>query len=178
MIRKSRIERDRLITKWKREVRTHYLMTTRFNNETHAEMMNYCSSSSKIRCAYGSFTQMAAYLPQDTVMFVLEMNNDKNKIMGIGLIRNTLSKKKHFVYSENRYNIYTYIGSRRIDRSEMTEEEEAVMTICDNVCFKGIYHQKRSRAVTVFPIDVHEKYKEEDDVDLTEFVRNMFLNRL
>ena len=83
-----------------------------------------------------------------------------------------------FVYNENVYNTYTYIGSTRIDRSEMTEEEEAVMTICDNVCFKGMFHQKRCKAVTVFPVDVHEKYKDEDDFDLTEFVRNMFLNRI
>jgi len=175
---KNRQERNRFVSKWKREPRTHYLMTTRFTNDTHEQMINYCSKSAKIRCAYGSYTPMAAYLPQDVMMFVLEMNNDKNKIMGIGLIRNTLSTKKHFVYNENIYNAFTYIGSTRIDRTEMTEEEEAVMTICDNICFKGMFQQKRCKAVTLFPVDVQQKYIDEDDFDLTEFVRNMFLTRL
>jgi hypothetical protein len=178
MLCRTQKERNRFVTKWKREPKTHYLMTTRFNNNTHDQMMEYCSKSAKIRCAYGSFTRMASYLPQDVVMFVLEMNNDKNKIMGIGMIRNTLSTKQHFVYNEDVYNTFTYIGSKRIDRTEMTEIEEGVMEICDKVCFKGVSHQKRHKAITVFPVDVHEKYKEDGDLDLTEFVRNMFLQRL
>lgn len=178
MLNKTRTEQNRLVTKWKREPKTHYLMTTRFNNNTHEQMLEYCSKTAKIKCAYGSFTKMAEYLPKDVVMFVLEMNNDKNKIMGIGMIRNTLSTKKHFVYNQDVYNTFTYIGSKRIDRTEMTEMEEAVMEICDKVCFKGFFHQKRHKAVTLFPVQVHESYKEEGELDLTEFVRNMFLERI
>ena len=67
-----------------------------------------------------------AELPKKIPVKPPEMNNDTNRILGIGLIHNR-TVHKTWIYEDGNYNRNTYIGKRRIDRSEMTEEEEKIM---------------------------------------------------
>ena len=104
------------------------------------------------------------------------MNNDTNKIIGIGLIQNQAVNGKLNVYSKGNYNRYTFIGRKRIDRSEMNEEEDLVMKIFDILCFRGNKHMKRGQGLKSFPIELI--YTLLKQVDLIKYIGNMFKQRL
>jgi len=105
-------------------------------------------------------------------MFILEMNNDTNKISGIGMVRNKPQLNKNRVYENGNYNRYSFMGKCRIDREQMTEEEKLILSVFDILCFTGNRHMKRGQGLTSFPIDM--LYRCHYKLDLIEFVRNMF----
>ena len=81
-------------------------------------------------------------------MFILEMNNDENSVKGVGLVKNAIMIGQYYkIYSEGNYNRFTYKGDYRIDRKDMTEEEEKIMTIFDVLLFKGETHLKRGQGI-------------------------------
>ena len=153
----------------------HYLLTTRFTNATWIENKKYRDMHPNIGCIYCSPEPISSKIATDKIIFILEMNNDTNKIMGIGAIKNHPTMNKYHVYDYGNYNRYVYVGKNRIDRSEMTEEEELVMKIFDILCFKGNTHMKRAQGLKMFPIDM--LYRMSRKKDLVDFITNMFKNR-
>jgi hypothetical protein len=109
-------------------------------------------------------------------MFVLEMNNDTNKIIGIGMVRNHPVVNKYSVYSEGNYNRYVFVGKTRIDRSEMDEEEERIMKVFDILCFTGNKHMKRGQGLRLFPVEM--LYRCSKKIDLVQFICEMFRKRM
>jgi hypothetical protein len=171
------------VEKMKAIPRREYIMTIRYDSNTHCEMMDYSKqfANKGIKCVYGSSKIVSEMVVMDSVMFILEMNNDENRIEGVGMIRNTLqepiAKNRTFqIHEDGNLNRHVYIGSKRIDRSEMTEYEESVMAAFDVICFKGRNHQKRCHGITIFPLDVIEKCKKV--IDLQTFAMMMFKNRI
>jgi hypothetical protein len=154
----------------------HHLLTTRFNNSTWNENVTYRSRNTKIPCIYCSPEPITKIIPIDAIMFVLEMNNDTNKIIGIGMVRNHPYVNKYCVYSEGNYNRYVYVGKTRIGRENMTEEEERIMTVFDILCFTGNKHMKRGQGLKSFPTDM--LYRCSVRLDLVQFIREMFKRRL
>jgi hypothetical protein len=110
-------------------------------------------------------------------MFVLEMNNDTNRIIGIGMLRN-IPRKGNIVYEEGNYNRFSYIGKKRIDRSQLDAREEALMNILDEKCFKGKGHLKRGQGLTLFPMAVLYKFEnEENPIQIITQIVEMFKKR-
>jgi hypothetical protein len=161
-------------------VRSHqkWIMTTRFNNETWTQNQAFRTKYPKIGCIYPALEPISSAIPQDTTLFVLEMNNEENRIMGIGLLKNhaVCDPAKYRVYSEQNYNRYTYLGKHRIDRATMTEEEETIMKLFDILCFRGAKHMKRLRGIKVFPPEMLFRCKVK--IDLIDFVVKMFRQRI
>ena len=148
------------------------LVTTRFNNITWGENIEYRKKHPVLGCIYATPDINSERIAPDSVLFVLEMNNDMNKIMGIGMVRNHALVKKHRVYSNDNYNRYAYVGKHRIDRKDMTEEEETVMCAFDALCFTGARHMKRLQGIKAFPMDM--LYKCKSVLDLVDFVKKIF----
>jgi len=154
----------------------NYLLTARFNETTWSENIKYREENPIVTCIYGSPVPLSKHIPSDSVIFMLEMNNDINKIMGIGMIRNHPITSKYFIYENGDYNRYVYTGKHRIDRKHMSEEEEKVMQIFDILCFKSKRHMKRLHGLKSFPADMLYNCKEK--LDLVKFIANMFKIRL
>jgi len=154
----------------------HYLLTSRFNSATWSENQRYRQQHPAIGCVYCSPDGITQAIPLDSILFILEMDNDNNKILGIGMIRNKPSTKKHFVYENGNYNRYVYVGNTRIDRKDMTEEEDTIMRVFDILCFTGNRHMKRGQGLKSFPVDI--LYKCSRKIDLVAFVTDMFKRRL
>ena len=152
-----------------------YIATTRFNTNTLAENQVYRKSHPKLKCIYPSPEIIAPNIPIDSILFVLEMNNDANQIIGIGIIKNRVQKRQN-VYNDHNYNRYAYMGSTRIDRTEMSEEEDRIMRVFDILCFKGARHLKRLRGIKAFSAEILQRCRK--IVDLTEFISNMFKKRM
>jgi hypothetical protein len=176
-IRKKLIKRaaNKALKIYKRGL-TQFIMTSRFNNNTWSENQQFrqnikTKDSNKI-CIYCAPEKVAQYIPVESYMFVLEMNNDTNKIMGVGLVRNHPICNKMNVYKNGNYNRYVYSSNRRIDRTEMTEKEETIMKVFDILCFTGNRHMKRGQGLKAFPIDMI--YKCRTIMDLVTFMGDMF----
>lgn len=153
-----------------------FILTSRFTNKTWSENIEYKNKKNHQGCLYSAPDPVSCQIKPDAIMFVLEMNNDENKIIGIGMIRNKPTVNTHSVYEENIYNRYVFLGEHRIDRTKMNEKEEIVMKAFDTLCFKGNKHMKRGQGLKRFPLDMLFKCKEK--LDLVEFISNMFKKRM
>jgi hypothetical protein len=154
----------------------HFLLTSRFSNQTWTENQIYRNQHKQIGCIYCAPDPISQVIPQESIMFILEMNNDTNKILGIGMVRNNPKFEKHYVYNNGNYNRYVYTGKIRIDRSEMVDEEELIMQVFDILCFQGNRHMKRGQGIKSFPADI--LYRCSKRIDLVQFISNMFKKRL
>ena len=55
--------------------------------------------------SYCSPSRVTSEIPFERIMFVLAMDNDTNKIVGIGMVRNHEYINKYTVYQNSNYNI-------------------------------------------------------------------------
>lgn len=153
-----------------------FIMTSRFNSHTLMENRSFRDKNTKIGCIYCCPDPVGRSIPIDSIMFILEMNNDSNTIEGIGMVRNHPYPNKYCVYENGNYNRYAYVGKYRIDRRDMTEEEENIMTVFDVLCFTGNKHMKRGQGLKSFPAEI--LYRCHRTLDLVGFIGNMFKRRM
>lgn len=144
----------RKIREYERTIKYH-IMTTRFNNETIEENKIYRSKKHiENYCIYGTPVEISKVINSDAKMIVLEMNNDENRIIGIGLLVNRCNMNSYTIYKNPGYNRYCYLGKDCITREEMSEDEEITMKIFDKLCFKGKLHSKRGHGIRKFPTKI------------------------
>jgi len=165
-----------LIKDYRTQMRT-FIMTSRFNNASWRENSAFRRRNPNMPCVYCSPKLISEQIPLEAQMMVLEMNNDTNKIMGIGMVKNHSRIKAFSVYSNHNWNRYIYAGHFRIDRSEMTEDEDVVLRAFDLMCFRGNRHMKRGQGLTAFPVDTLCRCAY-NYMDLVEFVEEMFRRRM
>ena len=108
------------------------LLTTRFNNATYQQNSRVRKENEEIGCIYGSPMAInEKYTSFDSLSFMIEMNNEANRIEGIGLIRNRICFDRRFqiLYDNGNYNRYIYKGSYRLDRLVIEENEDEATNI-------------------------------------------------
>jgi hypothetical protein len=172
------ISRKEYLTQLKHYKNTlqYTLATTRFTNATWNENSKFREKNPNAKCAYLLPIPISRNIPMDSAVFVLEMNNDKNQIMGIGMIKNHAIYGKYEIYENRNYNRFSYIGKWRIDVSEMNSEEREILKLFEAMCFKGANHSKRGQGITAFPLKL--MYKCSPHVDLTNYIKRMFKKRM
>jgi len=141
------------------------IYTSRFSDTTWDENIEYRSRHSDIGCIYGCPLRLHSRIPLNEPIFVIEMNNTKNKIEGIGLIRNQIILDSyHPVYKCGNYNRYIYKGQYRIDREVIGRYNENLLNILDHILFKEKTHMKRGSGITAIPKKVlkHDLCKSHD----------------
>src|SRR6056300_1072357 len=62
-----------------KKLQTHYIITSRFSNSTWNENINYRKKKEEFKCVYCSPYNVSQSIKPNSIMFVLEMNNDTNK---------------------------------------------------------------------------------------------------
>lgn len=150
------------------------IASTRFNDETWNENTNYRNSNKMNGCIYGSPIPISESIPLNTDVVICEMNNSKNKIMGLGLIKNYLFTNKYYkIYSKGNYNRFTYKGKYRIDHLEFDREETLIIKDLEDIVFKGKGHLKRGFGVTSVP----QKKLVRLEYDMKKKIQEMFLSR-
>ena len=156
-----------------------HLMVSIYNEKTRQESEQYREQKMpKGAAIYCSPLPVSNTIPLEENLLVLEMNNDTNKIMAVGTVKNRPHIEKYNVYKNvnESYNRFVYLGKYRIKREDMTEEEERIMKTFDQLCFKGNYHMKRGQGIRSFPNVI--LYRCRNVLNLVEFVENMFKNRI
>jgi hypothetical protein len=126
-----------------------HIACTRFNNSTYKENIDY-RVKNKEEVIYGAALKIRDIYTSGCLLFVAEMNNEKNKIEGIGLIKNLLvSDKRHKIYENNDYNRYIYRGKYWLNRNQLDEVDKEICEILDNILFKGKSHLKYRTGITI-----------------------------
>lgn len=125
------------------------IVSTRFNDLTWEENIEYRTKYSFQGAIYGAPQPLSAKIDLNNWVFVIEMNNTQNKVMGIGLIRNMHVTDKYYkVYGTGNYNRYIYVGKHRIDREQLSSD---LLQALDYILFKGKTHLKRGSGMTIVP---------------------------
>lgn len=154
------------------------LMTTRFTHTTWKENRHYIQhTSTPYACIYPSPKPVAQTIQADRRLLILEMNNDQNRIMGVGLVRNRIIYDKYPIYAQAAYNQYAYVGKHRLDRNELGGELEHLMQVLDHLCFRGRRHQKRMSGIKRFPLDMLYNLHTLGKVDLVETLFQAIVNK-
>jgi hypothetical protein len=152
-----------------------YLACTRFNNTTYDENIRYRDKHNE-NVIYGSTLKIRDKYPVGGLIFIAEMNNETNKIEGIGLIKNQLvHDKRHKIYDNNEYNRYIYRGKYWLSREKINEFDPEVLEIFDTILFKGKSHLKCRIGITIITekLFIHWIYELKE---LKNKVKNLFTN--
>ena len=129
-----------------------YLTATRFNDETWKQNCSYRENKKIKGCIYGVPKRISEDTILNSEIIVIEMNNDRNHIMGIGVIKNYLRMDKYFrIYKDGNYNRFTYQSKLRIDRDDFTESEMILIEAIENLIFYGATHIKRGQGISKIP---------------------------
>ena len=131
------------------------IATTRFTSATWNEWVEQSRVDGWF--SYYSPRRISSAITSKCII-VLELNNDKNIVKGIGIIRNVPIHDHVETFTRQWYNKVRYVCGKRIDREELgvnvtleTGEEVCLLEYLDKVCFKGQTHCKRNCGITRFP---------------------------
>lgn len=151
------------------------IVSTRFNDITWQENLDF-RSKNNIECIYGTPLEMPPQICIDSNVFVIEMNNSKNKIEGIGLIRNKTHVDKYCkIYHEGNYNRYIYKGNYYLNRDKLLTLDKELVKIFDYILFKEKTHLKRGSGFTSVP----EKLLNHsicENINIKRRLRELFIN--
>jgi hypothetical protein len=154
-------------------------VSTRFNNETFQENRDFVQriwNSNPYACIYCSPHPMSQKIIQESMVFVVEMNNSKNQIEGIGLIQNIPLKSVLNVYETRNFNRYVYKGNYRVDRDELLIYNSKIVNILDYILFKEKTHMKRGAGFTTIPLKLWNHSKCEG-MDIPFWLRSFFVEK-
>ena len=155
-----------------------FICTTRFSSETLQQNCAWRRRHQKMdQCVYGSPIPIKHAVRENAWIIVLEMQNDANKIAGIGIVKNSPNLPnvpiahgssgsggglKPSVYNCGNYNRFIYQGAYRIDllsnEIELTREEQLVIKMLELALFYGPHHSKRGKGICELPKHVSSLY--------------------
>ena len=130
---------------------------TRYNNQTWSERTAWIAANPDYACIYKSPVPIKTHIPYEAPLFVLEMNNDTNQIMGIGRIINEIRADRSYrIYADQNYNRYTYLGRQRLDRDFIMQSKmnARVIHALERMLFYGARHAKRGQGIHELPVHI------------------------
>ena len=168
----------------------HNVACTIFNDSTWKENVDWRKRHNHSGCIYCSPTDIGVTTTSSgSTMFVIEMNNDRNRIMGVGKIvcgaasgvsadaGNRLAQRKFNVYESRNYNRYKFIGKERVDRDLHIDPHPKLASIfkrLDWMLFKTARHAKRGRGIQRIPKWITEVAERRCNYTLSRFFVQLF----
>lgn len=150
------------------------IVTGRYNNETWEASYQY-RIKKKIACIYAPPIKLSPTIDLNSPVFVIEMNNSVNQIIGIGLIKNKLiTDKVYKVQADSNYNRYIYIGEHHISRDVLCHYNQYLVYVLEEILFKGYTHSKRGAGLTKLPEKVL-KFEICKNIDIKKEIKNLFV---
>ena len=129
---------------------------TRFNDKTYSENYEWRKKNNFTGCIYNTSIKISNQIMLDSIIIVLEMNNSRNKIMGIGLInsKNSFEFKRYKIYSDNNYNRFTYSSKYHIDiyNEYLPIKLFKIISILESKLFYTYRHCKRGHGIQSLPL--------------------------
>lgn len=154
-----------------------HLASTRFNNTTFNENKLFKHKNNIDGVIYGSNLRIKQNYDKGVLLFIFEMNNETNKIEGVGIVRNNLvSDKKYNIYSNMDYNRYIYKGEYYLSREELVRLNEDYITKIENILFKGKSHLKRQSGISILTEKLLGNWNYQLD-EFKQIIKNIFILR-
>ena len=151
------------------------VVTDRYNDETWEASIRY-RKRKNLACIYAPPYKLAENIDINSPVFVIEMNNTRNQIMGIGLIKNKLvTDKVYKVQEDSNHNRYIYIGEYHISREVLDNYNPFLVYVLDEILFKGYTHSKRGSGLTKIPEKVL-KLDVCEGLNIKNEIRNIFIH--
>jgi hypothetical protein len=150
------------------------IVSTRFNDSTWSQNQSYRSKHNC--CSYSAPVPMSPKIPHQSLVLVVEMNNTRNRVEGIGLIRNSpLLDRYYKTYEYFDYNRYFYKSGYHVSRDKLQEYNPRLIDILDYILFKEKTHMKRGSGFTTIPIKLlnHDRC---NGLDIQQDIKNVFLS--
>ena len=127
---------------------------THFDNKTYQENRDWCIKNNYGGCIYGIPIRISSNISPDIKLYVLEMNNTTNRIMGIGIIipnNHTITRAK--IYSDQNYNRFIYNSKYRIDlyKDYIPLSMIKKIVLLETMLFYGSRHCKRGQGIQLLP---------------------------
>ena len=133
-----------------------HIGTARFTDETYKENLNWKKRKKWIGCCYGFDKKLPTTIKTGDLVFIIEMNNTQNKIMGIGLIQNLYNAEyRSRIYSQETWNQYVYKSKYYITRRNILEKSKGkhIIMFLERLLFTGYSHFKRGQGCITIPYD-------------------------
>ena len=134
--------------------RVYDIYTTRFTSDTYYQNMRYKQNINWNGALYSTMLMFPVNTP-DKLLFILDMNNTTNKIVGIGLVQNLLAKDQSpNIYSNPAFNNYLYKSTYHIsldDCEEISSWRTFIEDEFEAKLFYGKSHSKRGGSFMTFP---------------------------
>jgi hypothetical protein len=155
-----------------------FILTSRFNNY-YWNINKKFRQENAIKCIYGSPIELSRKIQYNKKCFVLEMNNDINRIMGIGLIINYPHYNKYKIYKD-RNDRYIYKSNKWLDLTTDTttdatkknKEFSIMIEVLEELCFYGNEHLKRGNGLKLFPTKY--LYRLESELNILKILIDIF----
>lgn len=130
----------------------YIICLTRFNEFTLNENKRWRENNKHNGCIYGTPVKISDNIIPNSNVLVIEMNNSKNIIEGIGFIKNKLhyNKKLYKIYQDNNYNRFIYKSNIRIDKNDFQYLNNSLLTNIEDIeekLFKSKKHSKRGQGI-------------------------------
>jgi hypothetical protein len=158
------------------------IASTRFNNHTWNENVNYRNKIHHVGCIYGSPQSISIKIQEESLLYIFEMNNSLNRIEGIGLIKNKIYYDNYYkIYSDGNYNRFVYKSNYRINRDYLELNYPDILCLFELILFKGKTHLKRGFGITQVPEKLIDKYysliyREQEIIDNNKIDNNKIDN--
>lgn len=152
------------------------IFVTRFNSITLQENKDWSNNNNFKGCIYGSPIKISESCLPETEIIVIEMNNSKNKIEGLGFINNKLlkeDKKKYKIYSDNNYNRFIYSSNKHINMSQFSKDEEIIIKKLEKLLFKSRNHCKRGQGIQRLPKHINIS-NNNNEFNYKEFLNSIY----
>ena len=135
--------------------------TVRFTDETYKKNLAWKRKKGWEGSCYGFDKPIPSSINIGESVYIIEMNNTKNKIMGIGFIKNIyLAQNRSRIYENQSYNRYVFKSDKHISINEILKKEDKNKTIIEfleNILFYGGgergKHFKRGSGCSVLSYD-------------------------
>jgi hypothetical protein len=151
------------------------ITTTRFDSETWNENVCFREKHKFKGCIYNKPCLIQPKIKEGAPLFVIEMNNTLNRVEGIGLIINKIKLNVHYhIHNYEYYNIYTYKGKYRIDRTDIEAHNIEILKMLDIILFKGRTNVKRGAGFVKLSDNLLNTYRY-DNPSLIEEIKDIFI---
>ena len=122
-----------------------------FNNETLQQNNDWKIKKHWKGSIYGFQRSLPKKIPYESYLYIIEMNNEKNEIAGIGFIKNEYhSEWRTMIYNKcHDYNRYILKSSYHRNRKYLLANNPKMILFLEKILFTGCGHLKRTNNFTL-----------------------------
>lgn len=152
---------------------------TRFTNDTYSQCREYNNKHSVgTEWIYNTSSKLSKKVTEQFI-YVFEMNNSTNTIVGVSRVSTDMHYRKHKMYDDMNasYNMYSYKCTRRIDRKNISRHVDTILTKLEKLIFYTKSHIKRGSGIQGLPQHVYSLCMDRCESSLYDTLDEMFEER-